>query len=98
MAKQYWDLPDDASWVLCLKHILADEAHHRDVNHTIADLDGPSSANPFVHEHQGDFDTAAKRHMKHMLEQARVRADSNQEYPDIDSATGPLHPKVEKPK
>ena len=36
IAKQYWRLADDATWRDTLRHILADEAHHRDVNHTYA--------------------------------------------------------------
>ena len=60
LAKNYWCLPDDASWVATLKHMLADEAHHRDVNHTFASLP-PHADNPFVHEHMADFDRRALR-------------------------------------
>lgn len=51
IAKAYWKLPDDAKWLDCLKQMMTDEAHHRDVNHTFASLrtDDP---NPFVLEHK----------------------------------------------
>lgn len=84
IAKAYWNLEDDASWVTCLKHILADEAHHRDVNHTIADLDGTGMENPFIHKHEGDFEAAAKRHMKKMLADAKSRGEISEEYNQAD--------------
>eukprot|EP00565_Helicotheca_tamesis_P003366 CAMPEP_0185729140 /NCGR_PEP_ID=MMETSP1171-20130828/4489_1 /TAXON_ID=374046 /ORGANISM="Helicotheca tamensis, Strain CCMP826" /LENGTH=291 /DNA_ID=CAMNT_0028397917 /DNA_START=277 /DNA_END=1152 /DNA_ORIENTATION=+ len=60
IAKSYWALDENASWVTCLKHILADEAHHRDVNHTFAGL--PENAeNPFIKDHMEDFDRAVMR-------------------------------------
>jgi len=49
MAKAYWNLPDDAMWVDVLENICADETHHRDVNHTFADLD-PRDPSPFTEE------------------------------------------------
>merc|ERR1719247_772625 len=39
-AIDYWRLPDDAIWVDCLKRMLADESHHRDVNHAMASMTG----------------------------------------------------------
>lgn len=58
IAKTYWKLGDDATWIETLKHICADEAHHRDVNHTFATL--PRDAqNPFIKDHMADFDRAA---------------------------------------
>mmetsp|Transcript_19110 Transcript_19110/g.37730 ORF Transcript_19110/g.37730 Transcript_19110/m.37730 type:complete len:344 (-) Transcript_19110:265-1296(-) len=49
----YWRLPKDALWVDTLKCMMADESHHRDVNHTFATLptDDP---NPFVLKHKQD--------------------------------------------
>ena len=38
-AIDYWQLPADAMWVDCLKRMLADESHHRDVNHAVRDLE-----------------------------------------------------------
>lgn len=67
IAKSYWDLEDDASWVTTLKHILADEAHHRDVNHTFANL--PLEAeNPFIQEHMDNFDKAVLRRTQKALQ------------------------------
>jgi len=61
IAIAYWKLHDDAKWVDCLQHMLADESHHRDVNHTFATL--PEGApNPFISQHMKDFDRAATAH------------------------------------
>jgi hypothetical protein len=51
MAIGYWKLPPDAKWVDCLKCMMADETHHRDVNHTFADM-ASDDPNPFLHEHK----------------------------------------------
>ena len=58
IAKAYWKLHDDAKWVDCLQHMLADESHHRDVNHTFATLP-PGAENPFIKDHIADFDRHA---------------------------------------
>ena len=61
-------LHDDAKWVDCLQHMLADESHHRDVNHTFATL--PEGApNPFISQHMKDFDRAATAHAVKKLNQ-----------------------------
>ena len=68
IAKAYWKLHDDAKWVDCLQHMLADESHHRDVNHTFAEL--PEGApNPFISQHMKDFDRAATAHAVKKLNQ-----------------------------
>ena len=68
IAKAYWKLHDDAKWVDCLQHMLADESHHRDVNHTFATL--PEGApNPFISQHMKDFDRAATAHAVKKLNQ-----------------------------
>lgn len=69
IAKVYWSLEDNATWVTCLKHMLADEAHHRDVNHTFATLP-EGSDNPFIQEHMQNFDRAAMRRMDTLLKDA----------------------------
>ena len=41
----------------CLKRMLADESHHRDVNHAMASMTTEQmfgQDNPFVHEHIAD--------------------------------------------
>jgi hypothetical protein len=53
IARGYWRLPDDAKWVDALKCMMADEAHHRDVNHTFAIM-SQSDPNPFAHHHKKD--------------------------------------------
>eukprot|EP01032_Pedospumella_encystans_P008527 gene8527-10112_t len=53
IAINYWKLPKDAKWVDALKCIFADECHHRDVNHTFAELP-QTEANPFVLQHKRD--------------------------------------------
>jgi ubiquinol oxidase len=78
IAKSYWSLKEDASWVTCLKHMLADEAHHRDVNHTFASL--PEGVdNPFIAEHMQNFDKAALRRTESILKMAmqKERVSSN---------------------
>ena len=49
----YWMLPKDAKWVDVIRCMCADETHHRDVNHTYANLK-PGELNPFVEEHRKD--------------------------------------------
>lgn len=53
IAKAYWHLPRDAKLLDALKCMMADEANHRDVNHTFASLktDDP---NPFLLTHKED--------------------------------------------
>jgi len=53
MAIGYWRLPADASWCDALKCMMADEANHRDVNHTFATL-AADDPNPFVFKHKED--------------------------------------------
>mmetsp|Transcript_8358 Transcript_8358/g.20431 ORF Transcript_8358/g.20431 Transcript_8358/m.20431 type:complete len:274 (-) Transcript_8358:721-1542(-) len=53
VAKGYWHLPDDAKWVDALKCMYADEANHRDVNHTFASMDS-DDPNPYVAKHKAD--------------------------------------------
>lgn len=79
IAKTYWNLPEDASWITCLKHILADEAHHRDVNHTFADL--PADAeNPFIGQHMENFDKAVIRRTEQVLKEAFARKAGGAEH------------------
>ncbi len=63
-------------WTQVLRHILADEAHHRDVNHTYADLPA-GSENPFIHQHRANFDAAVVRRtqklMKTLQDEASIR-------------------------
>ena len=49
----YWHLPKDALWIDALKCMMADEANHRDVNHTFATL-ASDDPNPFVFKHKED--------------------------------------------
>lgn len=51
IAKSYWKLSEDASWKDTLGCIMADECHHRDVNHTFADMKS-DDPNPFLLEHK----------------------------------------------
>lgn len=65
MAQGYWALGPKSTWKEVLRHILADEAHHRDVNHTFADLK-PGATNPFVAEHRANFDAAVLRRSREL--------------------------------
>lgn len=57
IARNYWRLDESAKLVDVLRHIAADETHHRDVNHTFASLD-KNATNPFVLKHLDDAATA----------------------------------------
>jgi len=50
IAKTYWQMPEDAMWYDVMKQICADEANHRDVNHTFSSMDA-DDPNPWVLEH-----------------------------------------------
>jgi hypothetical protein len=77
IAKVYWNLdPKKATWRDCLEHMLADEAHHRDVNHTFAEL--PRNApNPFIHEHMHNFDAAVRRKYHIRMRESSREHESN---------------------
>lgn len=47
IAKQYWQLGDDAMLVDVIRAVRADEATHRHINHTFASLE-PEDPNPFA--------------------------------------------------
>jgi len=53
VAKGYWKLPAEAKWVDALKCMFADEANHRDVNHTFATMQ-TDDPNPFVEKLRED--------------------------------------------
>jgi len=50
IAKTYWRMADDATWLDVIKQIMADEANHRDVNHTFASLKS-HEVNPYIQKH-----------------------------------------------
>ena len=57
----------------CLKRMLADEAHHRDVNHAMASMTTEQmfgEANPFIHEHKADYEASVKRRTEAVLKKA----------------------------
>ncbi|KAK4695069.1 ubiquinol oxidase, partial [Phenoliferia sp. Uapishka_3] len=51
IAKDYWRLGDDATMLELVKAVRADEAGHRFVNHTLANLDTKHDFNPFGLRH-----------------------------------------------
>jgi len=53
LAIAYWKMPEEAMWVDALKCMFADEANHRDVNHTFATM-STDDPNPFVEKHKKD--------------------------------------------
>merc|ERR1719305_566611 len=72
-AIDYWQLPPDAMWVDCLKRMLADESHHRDVNHAMASMSEGQmfgQANPFIHEHIADYEAGVRRRTEAVLKKA----------------------------
>lgn len=50
VARQYWELPENASFKEMIYAIRADESHHRDVNHTFAAM-RRNEPNPFAPGH-----------------------------------------------
>jgi hypothetical protein len=61
IAVEYWQMPvGQRKWIDALKRMLADESHHRDVNHTLASLP-PNAKNPFIKEHMDDFTASVER-------------------------------------
>jgi ubiquinol oxidase len=75
VAVKYWRMPEDAMWVDCLKRMLADESHHRDVNHALASMPTEKlfgADNPFVHEHIADYEAGVKRNAERLLKQVRA--------------------------
>merc|ERR1719389_805590 len=86
-AIDYWKLPPDAMWVDCLKRMLADESHHRDVNHAMASMSHEQmfgEANPFIHEHKADYEAGVKRHTEAVLRKALRDLDLNKiRSPDV---------------
>ncbi|KAK9350516.1 alternative oxidase-domain-containing protein [Lipomyces doorenjongii] len=48
IAKQYWKMPDNCTIEDLILYIRADEAKHREVNHTLSNLDQKIDRNPFA--------------------------------------------------
>merc|ERR1719240_2257178 len=59
IAKTYWRLPDDASFLDVVKQVAADETNHRDVNHTFASM-ARDDPNPYVQKHMTDISKAVE--------------------------------------
>lgn len=79
VAIEYWKMSVDATWIDCLARMLADESHHRDVNHALAGMTVEEmfgKDNPFVHEHIADRDAAVKRQMEMLLKKAIHELDA----------------------
>jgi hypothetical protein len=53
LALGYWKLQEEATWKDVLGCIMADETHHRDVNHTLATMKS-DDPNPFVSQFKED--------------------------------------------
>ena len=51
-------------WLDALEQFLADESHHRDVNHVFAEIDA-EEPNPFVLKHLKDIEAWASRRRPH---------------------------------
>ena len=50
IAVTYWRMDPASSWLDVLKQIMADEANHRDVNHTFAAMNA-NTKNPYIQKH-----------------------------------------------
>jgi len=96
----YWQLPPDAKWVDCLKRMLADESHHRDVNHLLASMSHEQlfgQDNPFVHEHIADYNASVKRHTETVLKRALAGLEDHKVHSD-DVLAPPNHGHSSPPK
>lgn len=60
IAKMYWRLDDDATFLDVIKQVAVDETNHRDVNHTFASM-ARDDPNPYVSKHLKD----AGAHVSH---------------------------------
>ena len=63
-----------------MKRMLADESHHRDVNHAMASMTTEQmfgQDNPFVHEHIADYEAGIKRRTEAVLKRALHDLDAN---------------------
>jgi ubiquinol oxidase len=61
IAVSYWRLPHDATFGDTLRCMFADETHHRDVNHTFAEMD-LSDPSPFALQHKKNAIRAFEMH------------------------------------
>lgn len=61
LAIGYYRMPKDAMWVDTLKCMMADEANHRDVNHTFASMKN-DCPNPFLQDHKENAALAWRLH------------------------------------
>lgn len=52
VAINYWNMPVDAKMKEVLLYVRADEAKHREVNHTLANLDADTDPNPYMTEYE----------------------------------------------
>jgi len=48
IARQYWKMDDNCNMYDLINYICADESKHREVNHTLANLDQVKDRNPFA--------------------------------------------------
>merc|ERR1719389_735699 len=80
VAIKYWQMDERAMWVDCLARMLADESHHRDVNHALAAMSHEQmfgQDNPFVYEHMADANAAVKRRAESALKKAIQELDAD---------------------
>jgi len=61
IAMSYWHLEKNSKWLDVVKVICADESHHRDVNHTFANMEDWDTTNPYIDEHIEDCRKAWQR-------------------------------------
>lgn len=61
LARGYYHLPEGSKWVDALSCMMADESHHRDVNHTFAEM-AADDPNPFLVMHKENAIKAWRSH------------------------------------
>jgi ubiquinol oxidase len=67
IAVRYWNMPEGKQTMKdLLLYIRADEAKHREVNHTLGNLDQAQDPNPFVSEYQDPTKPHPSKGIEHL--------------------------------
>jgi ubiquinol oxidase len=67
IAVRYWNMPEGKRTMRdLLLYVRADEAKHREVNHTLGNLDQAQDPNPFVSEYEDSVKPHPSKGIKHI--------------------------------
>lgn len=77
IAVKYWDMPEGhRSMRDLLLYIRADESKHREVNHTLGNLDQQNDPNPYVSEYKDPEAPHPRKDLKYQKPQGWEREES----------------------